>query len=574
MPPDTIAGAAAPADLKHPFRMHPLMRYFLATLAALAWCASLPPLSWSWSIWLAPALLHLACLGWGDRRLWGIGIYFGLLLHTLNFSFLHHIQLLVPFGIGICYCGLTALFCRLSGAFNEALLWRDVTAPRAGILPQPSPRSVILGALGTTALFAALEWVRSWLWTGVPFATLAVSQAEVPATLLSARIWGQSGLSLMIALVSFSLSSALGAWLLGRRDARKAIASGLGLALAAILAILAGAATYSPPKPDAKLQVRLVQGIYLPLMDATREEIFSQIDEAPRTYVQLSLKAGPKPELIVWPETPLPMDYFSDRRYYPEMLTYREAVVTTTSRAGCPMIFGTPSELPTPPDSHPLRYNSSVWVDAQGKKQGLYSKVHALPYGEYIPFRYLLPKRWHSKFEQMSGMGPSLSEGFVTNVFRPRADAAIGTPICFESLFSDISLQFRRQGADILLVLSNDSWFKDSCGGARHAAHSALRAVECGVPVMRCGTYGFTQVHGPDGQIIAKLRAADGSPFIRDALDVSVPYIRSAPPTPWMRCPWAADLVAGIGALLVLFWLGHRWLLLRQARAKVLAKAI
>ncbi|MEN9361973.1 MAG: Apolipoprotein N-acyltransferase [Verrucomicrobiota bacterium] len=565
-PPDTIAGAAAPADLKHPFRMHPLLRYFLATLAAMAWCASLPPLSWSWSIWLAPALLHLACLGWNDRRLWGIGIYFGLLLNTLNFSFLHHIQLLVPFGIGICYCGLTALFCRLSGAFNEALLWRDVTAPRAGILPQPSPRSVILGALGTTALFAALEWVRGWLWTGVPFATLAVSQAEVPATLLSARVWGQSGLSLMIALVSFSLSAALGAWLLGRRDACKAVASGLGLALAAIVVILAVAATYLPPKTDARLQVRLVQGLYLPLMGATEEEYFQQLDEAPLTYFQLSLKRGVQPELIVWPETPLPCSY-------PKHPRFVEAVVMTTSRAGAPMIFGTPTELPTVSGSRPLRYNSSVWVDAAGQQQGLYSKVHTLPYGEYFPFRYLLPRSWHEKFEDMSGMGASLSEGMNTNVFHPRADAAIGTPICFESLFSGISLRFRRQGADLLLVLSNDSWFKDSCGGARHAAHSALRAVECGVPVMRCGTYGFTQVHGPDGQVFAKLRADDGSPFVRDALDVSVPYLRKAPPTPWMLYPWAADLVAVLGALASMIWLGYRWHRLRLARAESLASA-
>ena len=78
----------------------------------------------------------------------------------------------------------------------------------------------------------------------------------------------------------------------------------------------------------------------------------------------------------------------------------------------------------------------------------------------------------------------------------------IGTLVCFESLFSGLARTMTAQGAEILLIASNDSWFENSAALYQHHAQAILRAVETGRYVLRVGNSGITSVISPVGEVL------------------------------------------------------------------------
>lgn len=87
----------------------------------------------------------------------------------------------------------------------------------------------------------------------------------------------------------------------------------------------------------------------------------------------------------------------------------------------------------------------------------------------------------------------------------------LGVMICFESLFSDIARETAAQGAELLVVVTNDSWFKSELPLKRHLAQSVLRAQETGRWLVQAGNTGMTAIVAPDGTVTASLEAnADG----------------------------------------------------------------
>ena len=81
----------------------------------------------------------------------------------------------------------------------------------------------------------------------------------------------------------------------------------------------------------------------------------------------------------------------------------------------------------------------------------------------------------------------------------------LGVMICFESLFSDIARETAAQGAELLVVVTNDSWFKSELPLKRHLAQSVLRAQETGRWLVQAGNTGMTAIVAPDGTVTASL---------------------------------------------------------------------
>ncbi len=145
---------------------------------------------------------------------------------------------------------------------------------------------------------------------------------------------------------------------------------------------------------------------------------------------------------------------------------------------------------------HPLT-NSALLIDRSGNLIGRYDKCHRVPFGEYVPFRRYLPE----KVVKMLDMGRDLTPGVSHIPLDIPGVGKAGVMICFESVFSYIARSCALDRADFLLVVSNDAWYPTSSEPEQHLANAVLRAIESGLPMVRCGNNGGSLVVTPRGEI-------------------------------------------------------------------------
>ena len=130
----------------------------------------------------------------------------------------------------------------------------------------------------------------------------------------------------------------------------------------------------------------------------------------------------------------------------------------------------------------------------------VYHKQHLVPFGEYIPF-----DKWITPLQKLSPVGVSLHPG-EPGVFTVRAGDGEGASplhvaplICYEDTDPRLAARAKRMGADLIVLVTNDSWFSNSAEAEAHAAQAVLRAIETGLPIVRVGNSGVTGVIRPDG---------------------------------------------------------------------------
>ena len=77
--------------------------------------------------------------------------------------------------------------------------------------------------------------------------------------------------------------------------------------------------------------------------------------------------------------------------------------------------------------------------------------------------------------------------------------------ICFDSVFEDLALDSVRNGAELIIIPTNDSWFLDSTAVYMHNRQAQLRAIECGRYIVRSGNTGISSVIDDNGQVLTSL---------------------------------------------------------------------
>jgi apolipoprotein N-acyltransferase len=156
-------------------------------------------------------------------------------------------------------------------------------------------------------------------------------------------------------------------------------------------------------------------------------------------------------------------------------------------------------------------YNSIIQANAQGEMIAQYSKMHLVPFGEYLPFaRYL-------------SFMESLSQGIGN--FHPGSDYVLfnvdgfklAPLICIEDIFPEYAREFSRRGADLLVNFTNDAWYGDSSAQYQHVVYSQFRALENRLPLVRATNTGITAVIDSTGKIVQTL-----TPFRSSFLLVNV----------------------------------------------------
>jgi apolipoprotein N-acyltransferase len=196
------------------------------------------------------------------------------------------------------------------------------------------------------------------------------------------------------------------------------------------------------------------------------------------------------PGVILWPESPAP---FLDKD--PRLLT---ALRDLAVYMDAPVIAGSTSL-----DAHGVRfdmYNSALFVRPDGTVVGRYDKIHLVPWGEYIPF-----KSFFSFAKNLTQQAGDMTHGWRRVVFSSDGHR-FGVFICYEEIFGDEVRLFAKQGAQVLVNISNDGWYGDTCAPWQTLNMSRMRAIENRRWLLRDTNTGITTVIDPYGRLTASVQ--------------------------------------------------------------------
>lgn len=209
--------------------------------------------------------------------------------------------------------------------------------------------------------------------------------------------------------------------------------------------------------------------------------------EMQESLVTLSLQSAlnpnlPKPALIVWPEAPGPLYYFTD----PHFRGLAEQLARATR---LPLLLGT---VAYSAGNAPL--NSALLLSAEGKPVSRYDKITLVPFGEYVP----PPFGFVNRITQEAGDFEPGSRIVVSRIDGHMA----GTFICYESAFPHLVRQFAKEGAELLINITNDGYFGRSAARGQHLLLARMRAAENQRWLLRPTNDGFTASIDPAGRLV------------------------------------------------------------------------
>ena len=265
------------------------------------------------------------------------------------------------------------------------------------------------------------------------------------------------------------------------------------------------------------------------------EQILDTCDQLSASAVQRETGLG----LIVWPEASIPgrLGYDDDA-----LLQFPIAVA---QRSGADLLFGIDDEEDN------RAYNAALLISPTGESQ-LYRKIHLVPFGEYIPLRNSFPLFAAVASTWVPGDFNAGSHYTVFNL--TNADVRVAPLICFEDTVGDLVRHFVINGANLLVNVTNDGWFRHSSGSQQHLANAIFRCVENRRPMVRAANTGVTCFVNEFGRVTKFLHDEKGSTFVQDVLigEVNVPQDRQLTFYA-LHGEWFAECCAVVTAITVIF---------------------
>jgi apolipoprotein N-acyltransferase len=235
-----------------------------------------------------------------------------------------------------------------------------------------------------------------------------------------------------------------------------------------------------------------------------------------------------KPDIMIWPETAIPVYFMS-----PAFTSLQDSVFRFVTTNNINLISGMPDIVyfndgdKLPPDAkysapgkfYYATYNAIIGFAPGQRTVQRYGKMKLVPFGEHVPFVDQFPifgefikwgvgmTGWNVGRDttvfrcktKVSILHPILTPGQVDAVSEDSVN--IGAVVCYESIYSDLVTQLANKGAQLLVVVTNDSWYGNTSGPYQHRDFARLRAVETGREVVRCANGGISCVIDKYGQI-------------------------------------------------------------------------
>jgi apolipoprotein N-acyltransferase len=367
---------------------------------------------------------------------------------------------------------------------------------------------------------------------GLPWGEIGVASHDLPLARDLAS-WG--GVSLLTFLVVAWNGLLLDLFLALRARSRPPMAWASAGLVGIVLVTVVGSAFRFEPTPTGELHFALLQG-----NDQNRDlSVAERKAYLPRSHFALADQLAGEYDLIVFPESalggrnPESADEAALRARIVDLARAHDAEVVVNGLV--------------PVDGTDRDYNTNYVYETDGTLQGTYAKQHLVPFGEYVPWRSVVG--WIDELDQVpTDYKPGPGRRMFEIGGRP-----VGTVICFESAFAAISRGYVRDGAEALVVTTNNRSYRRSANSAQHIAMSQMRAAETGRPVLHASISGISGYVDAGGDL-------HGTTELFERTVVTGTVTTMTGETPFVRYgEWAlwASLLALVAAVSIGFWRRH-----------------
>lgn len=387
-------------------------------------------------------------------------------------------------------------------------------------------------ALSLATSWTATEWLRGHVFTGFPWNLAAYTLADWPIAAQAASMVGSYGLGFLLVLFSALVGLTFCTPDRRLRVVRLTTAGAIAVFVAGFGFVRLG---LSDAPSERGPKIRVVQ----PNIPQSAKWNEDSRQTNIRQLMALSTRPG-EFDVLLWPETAWP-------GFLAEDSGARAMLGGLLPKTGV-LLTGSPEREVT--DAGPLYRNAVLAIAPDGTVLTRYAKHHLVPFGEYIPWRSVLPfQRFvESLGDFLPGPGPrTLAIGPYPNV---------GIAICYEIIFPGHVVDDAIR-PDWIFNATNDAWFGASNGPRQHLASARMRAIEEGLPLVRAANTGISVVVDAYGTTLAMLDIEKPG-----VIDARLP--RPLPPTLYARFGDWAVLLLMLGSWGVFgFWNSRQEVLLK-----------
>jgi apolipoprotein N-acyltransferase len=465
------------------------LKYLLSILSGVLFALAFPNASLGFLAFFALAPLFVALV---RARSWREAFLLGWLSHTVAWLIMvpwvvrvmsHYGGLPYLAGVGIFI--LMALYLGLfGGVFGLLVRWLR-------------PEASFVRWLTIPLAWAATEYGRTYLMTGFPWNLLAAAIVDYTSFIQIDRVAGPYLVGAMILLPSIVV-----AWWTQPLSPRERVpkagegtAPGIKRLFVTAPVVIVMFVWWATGLVAAKLNVRptgeqpsraaLLQPNISQEMRWSNENLLA-IYQRMIGMTNEALAKGV--HVVIWPESTVPLS-FSATDFY------RDEIESLSQTHNADIILGSVAE-----DAQQGRnriWNAAFLVSG-GKTIGHYDKIRLVPFGEYVPLRkafFFAEKLVHEVGEFEFGT----RETPLAGRFK------YGPAICYEIVYPQITRTQVRNGADVLVTITNDAWYDGTSAPRQHLNQARLRAVEDDRWLLRAGTTGISAVVNPAGEIVHEL---------------------------------------------------------------------
>ncbi len=583
-------------------RANPLLRsrYPPAILAGLLLSSAFPKVGIAGLAWIAPGLMVASAFGKRGAESFRIGYISGLAYYLASLYWL----LLIPYRWHGIPLGPAAGWLSLSAyaaLYPAAWVWFVLQgrSPESKVLsPESAQGSRVEGrgssscgffsrftdgdsslslsstwagrtlwALSGAAAWVVLEMLRNRLFSGFPWNPLGSSQYRMAPLIQIASVTGVYGVSFLAVWVALSALSAT-LRIFRNPQSRTVWLAEVFLPILAVAVVFnlgmqrtrSGAADFRTLKVTF-IQPSIPQSL---IWDASNDDMRfrgllalteqaltnSEAVSGAGSGLSLGQRAPGGCDLLLWPEAAVPKLL----RYYDEMYQPVTALAQTNHIW---MILGADDMEPSvnPAKGHERDFfNSSFLISPEGKLRERYNKRNLVIFGEYIPLEHWLPfLKFFTPIDEGGFTSGTLATQFDFDDLKTRA----GVLICFEDVFPGLARDSARDDTDFLVNLTNDGWFGEGAEQWQHTAAAVFRAVENGVPLLRCSNNGLTCWADAHGQLRQVFTDKNGSVYGSGFMTAEIPL----PPKGEHHTPtfyhqhgdwfgWGCVVLAGVSVVL------------------------
>ena len=373
-------------------------------------------------------------------------------------------------------------------------------------------------------LWTAIDYIRGMALGGFPWGSLGYAGHDTFFLLPWVRFTGVYGLTFIFVLAGAGLAQLYETVRLGRQPGRSTFIA-FGITLLTVFGGVLLGQLGAPVPSDTTVRIAALQGN----IDQNEKWSPARVGANLGTYLQLSQRAiDAGADVVVWPESAVPGFIDLD----PEI---REPIRALVRGGNATFVLGAVAATLDLDTGEPEAfYDSAYLMDSEGTLTDRYDKTHLVPFGEFLPFRWLF-----------GGIVEAVARGIATIDVSPgefpramsiarigaEEDVRVGVPICYELLFPDLVRRMSVDGARVLFAITNDAWYGRTGAPYQFLAMTAVRAAENGLPVVRAANSGVSAVIDSRGKVVHQSEI-----YVQDVVvgDISLSSA-DAPPTFYVK---------------------------------------